>query len=234
MRLALKDLLRTLLGVAVWIVGLLLAAVVVFPSITPAQLVGALGVGSIAVGLAFRDIFENFMSGIMIMARKPMRIGDVIEVNDIEGQVEEITIRDTHIRRLDDELVLLPNSMIFKNAVSIKTDRPERRHEIVVGVAYGEDAERARSVILEAVQGLEIISATRGVDVFAREFNSSSIDFTVRWWAGSRPRDMHETRSAVVLTIKAALDREKIEIPFPYRTLTFKHPLEVTSQVATD
>jgi len=227
MRSALKDLLATLLGVTVWIFGVLLAAVIVFPSVAPGQLVGALGVGSIAIGLAFRDIFENFMSGIMIMARKPMRMGDIIEVNDIQGRVEEITIRDTHIRKLDDELVLLPNSVVFKNAVTIKTDKNARRYEIVVGVAYGEDASKARTIILKAVQGVESINKDRDVEVYAREFGSSSINFTVRWWAGAEPRDMHQTRSDVILAIKAALDDENVEIPFPYRTLMFKEPLPI-------
>ena len=229
MRSALKDLLRTLFSVVIWIVGLLLAAVIIFPSITPAQLIGALGVGSIAVGLAFRDIFENFMSGIMIMARKPMRIGDIIEINDIQGRVEEITIRDTHVRKLDDELVLLPNSMIFKNAVSIKTDKAERRHEVVVGVAYGENAAQAKDLILKAVEGVDTINTNRGVEVYATQFGSSSIDFVVRWWAGSTPQEMHKTRSDVIISIKAALDDANIEIPFPYRTLTFTKPLQIAN-----
>ncbi|MAL10100.1 MAG: mechanosensitive ion channel protein MscS [Maricaulis sp.] len=225
MRRALIDLFQTLVGIFVWILGIFIAAAIVFPSVTPAQLIGALGIGGIAVGLAFKDIFENFMAGIMIMIRKPMSIGDVIEVDGVQGRVEEITIRDTYLRQLSGELVLLPNSLLFTNAVDIKTDRPKRRYDLVVGVAYDEDAAAARDVIQKAVEGLDDIDTDKGVEVYAREFGASSIDYTVRWWAGSAPKEMHKTRSSVVIAIKKALDDAGIEIPYPYRTLTFKEPL---------
>ena len=229
MRPALTDLIQTLAGVAVWVLGLLFVATILFPSVTPAQAFGALGIGGIAIGLAFRDIFENFMAGVMIMVRKPMRIGDTIEVNDILGRVEQITIRDTYIRKLSNELILVPNSMLFKNAVDIKTDRDLRRYDIVVGVAYGENADEARDVIQQAVESVEGIKKDKGVEVYAREFASSSIDYTVRWWAGSTQLEMHQFRSKVVLAIKAALNKADIEIPFPYRTLTFSEPLQLHS-----
>lgn len=227
MRRALIDLFQTLVGILVWILGIFIAAAIVFPSVTPAQLIGALGIGGIAIGLAFKDIFENFMAGIMIMIRKPMSIGDVIEVDGVQGRVEEITIRDTYLRQLSGELVLLPNSLLFTHPVDIKTDKPQRRYDIVVGVAYDEDAADAREVIQKAVEGLDDIDTERGVEVYAREFGASSIDYTVRWWAGSQPKDMHKTRSSVVIAIKKALDDAGIEIPFPYRTLTFKEPLPI-------
>lgn len=238
MRRALIDLFQTLVGILVWILGIFIAAAIVFPSVTPAQLIGALGIGGIAVGLAFKDIFENFMAGIMIMIRKPMSIGDVIEVDGVQGRVEEITIRDTYLRQLSGELVLLPNSLLFTNPVDIKTDQPQRRYDITVGVAYGEDAAVAREVIQKAVERVDDIDTEKGVEVYAKEFGTSSIDYTVRWWAGSMPRDMHRTRSFVVIAIKAALDKAGIEIPFPYRTLTFKEPLPLmrggTSETSGD
>lgn len=229
-RRALADLFETLSGIVIWIVGILIAATVLFPSVTPAQMIGALGIGGIAVALAFRDTFENFLAGIMILARKPMEIGDVIEVEDVRGEVEEVTIRDTYIRKRSNELVLVPNSVLFKNPVEINTDRPIRRYDIVVGVAYGEDAEQALKVIKTAAEGVEGIVEDKGIDVFAREFAASSIDYLVRWWADSDPGSMHQTRSAMVLAIKKALDEAGIEIPFPYRTLTFNEPLPVRQE----
>ncbi|TGY87807.1 mechanosensitive ion channel family protein [Marinicauda algicola] len=227
MRRTLADLFQTLTGIVIWILGILIASMILFPSVTPAQAIGALGIGGIAVGLAFRDTFENFLAGIMILAREPMEKGDVIEVEDVRGEVEEVTIRDTYIRKRSNELVIVPNSMLFKNPVEIDTDRDIRRYDIVVGVAYGEDATAALEVIRSAAEGVEGIVQEKGVDVFAREFGASSIDYTVRWWADSDPRRLHETRSAMVLAIKAALDEAGIEIPFPYRTLTFDEPLTV-------
>lgn len=233
-RRSLIDLFETLASIAVWLVGILVSITIVFPSITPANLLAALGLGSIAIGLAFKDIFENFLAGMMILSRRPMRIGDFIECDGVEGTVERITMRDTYLRRTDQQLVMVPNSMIYKNPVYVLTDREKRRFEIVCGVAYGENIGEARDVIKDALQELEHIDYNRAPEVFAREFGSSSVDFTIRWWSGSRPIDMHRSRDQVVEAIKRALDKAGIEIPFPYRTLTFKEPLPVNMKGVSD
>lgn len=217
----------TLSRSVIWLLGLLITATIIFPNLTPASLLTGLGIGSLAVGLAFRDIFENFLAGILILIREPMKIGDDIQCEGISGRVEQITIRDTYIRKRSGELVLLPNSFIFKNPIEVLTDRPKRRIELIVGVAYGEDVDAARQVIRDAFVDLKTVDKAQEIEVLAREFNSSSIDFVVRWWTGSTPIDEHRSRDEVVAAIKAALDRAGIEIPFPYRTLTFKEPLRI-------
>lgn len=230
MRESLKQLVDTVLSIGTWIVGLMIAATVVLPGLTPASLVAGLGVGTIAIGFAFQDFFQNFLAGILIMVREKMRIGDVIECEGIVGRVEHISLRETHVRKLSNELTIVPNSTLFKNPVEILTDKQQRRHEIVVGVSYDTDLETARDVIRKAMEKIVCIDQDRRVDIFAKEFNSSSIDFLVRWWAGSKPYDMHETRDAVIRAVKAALDTAGIEIPFPYVTNTFKEPIELHSR----
>lgn len=229
-RKSLCELFVTLFKVLIWTFGILIAVTIVFPSLTAGKLLAALGLGSVAVGLAFKDIFENFFAGILIMLRKPMRIGDFIECEGIQGKVELISVRETYLRRTDGQLVLVPNSFLFKNPLLILTDLELRRFDIVVGVAYGEDVAKAQTVIMRAVKSLDKINYDKPVEVYAREFNSSSIDFTVRWWAESTPLGMHESRDQMVTAIKEALDKENIEIPFPYRTLTFKEPLSIENK----
>ena len=216
---------RTLTRTLIWVIGILVAATVVFPNLTPTKLLAGLGVGSIAVGLAFKDIFENFLAGFLILLRKPMRIGDDIECEGLKGRVEEISIRDTFLRERSGELILVPNSFLYKNPVTVLTDQDLRRIQLVVGVAYDEDVDASRDVIARAMADVAATDSDRAVQVFAREFNSSSIDFVVRWWAKSAPIDEHRSRDKAVAAIKVALDEAGIEIPFPYRTLTFKEPL---------
>jgi len=222
---ALIELSQTLSSIGIWILGILIAMSVLFPSVKPSSILTALGVGGIAIGFAFKDIFENFLAGVMILLRKPMRIGDFIECEGVEGKIEEILIRDTYVRQLDGQLVLLPNAMLFKNPVYVRTERDVRRYEVTAGVAYDVDVGEAREVIREAVENLDIVSDNRPVEVFAKEFNSSSIDFNVRWWTDSSQIEMHKSRDLVIESIKKALDEAGMEIPFPYRTLTFKEPL---------
>ncbi|WP_375290191.1 hypothetical protein [Qipengyuania sp.] len=112
--------------------------------------------------------------------------------------------------------------MIFKNPVKILTDETLRRHEIVVGVSYDTDLDRAAEIITKAVSGAETVETDRGVEVYAREFNSSSVDYLVRWWSGAKPKEGWQTKDVVIRSIKRALDDAGIEIPFPYITHTFK------------
>ena len=234
MRASLKALAATVVKLLIWIVGLMIAAAIIFPGFTPAGMIAGLGIGAVAVGFAFQDIFENFFAGILIMLREKMRIGDVIECEGIIGRVEHITLRETHVRSLSNELTVVPNSLLFKNPVRILTDQTLRRHEIVVGVSYDTDLDDAAGVIRCALEALEGIDQDKGVEIYAQAFNSSSVDYLVRWWAGSTPKEGWMATDLVIRTIKRALDEADIEIPFPYMTHTFKEPLTITRPAAAD
>ena len=225
LRADLRQLFETLTRLAVWIFGILIALTVAIPSFTPAGAFASLGVGALAVGFAFQDIFENFLAGVLIMLRDKMNIGDAINCNGIAGKVERITLRETHVRQYSGELTVMPNSMLFKNPVEILTDQPLRRNEIVVGVAYDTDLDHARAVIEKALTTVEALDKDKGTVVFAQEFGASSVDFLVQWWTDTVAQDLRLTKSQVVFAVKAALDEAEIEIPFPYVTNTFKEPL---------
>lgn len=224
---SLVNLVETLVGVTIWVLGILIAMSIVLPGVTPANILAVLGLGSVAVGFAFKDIFENFLAGVLIMLRKQMRIGDFIRCQDVEGRIEMISLRDTHLRHLSNELVVVPNAYLFKNPVEVVTQSQQRRHEVEVGVAYDVDLDAARKVIHDAVAAAEHVQDDRPVEVYAKEFGDSSINFLIRWWAGSKPVDAHLSRDEVVRAIKRALDDAGMEIPFPYRTLTFKESLSI-------
>lgn len=227
-RASLKTLIDTLVRVAIWITGLFIAAVVVIPSLTPASLLAGLGIGAVAIGFAFQDIFENFFAGVLIMLREKMQIGDVIECEGIKGKVEHITLRETHVRKLSGELTVVPNSILFKNPVEILTDMDHRRFQVVVGVSYDSNLDHASDVIRRAVENAEDVLVTKGVDIFAQEFNASSVDFLVRWWAESSPRAGWDSKDKVIRAIKAGLDDARIDIPFPHVTHTFKETVPVS------
>lgn len=233
MRHNLVDVLSMLAGTGLWLMGILIALAIVFPTITPGKALTTLGLGSVAIGFAFKDTFENFLAGILILLREPFAIGDYVECEDIEGQIEEITIRDTHVRQTDGQLVVVPNHLLFQNPVRVRTDRDLRRTTIICGVAYGENVDDARKVIEDAVRRVDTVrDDVRDVQVFAQEFATSSVNFEVTWWTGSQPIDIRASRDQVVAAVKAALDEAGIEIRFPYRTLTFNEPLPVREQGA--
>lgn len=229
MRRALVDVILMLATVGIWLFGVLIAVTIAFPTITPGRALTALGVGGVAIGFAFKDVFENFLAGVLLLLREPFSIDDYIDCEDIEGQVEEITIRDTHVRQTDGQLVVAPNAMFFKNPVTIRTAKDVRRTTVICGVAYDEDVDKAREVIANAVRSVDAVrDDVRDVEIFAQEFADSSINFEVTWWTGSRPIDIRSSRDKVVAAVKRALDEAGIEIPFPHRTMTFKEPLSLT------
>lgn len=231
MRRSLKELFTLLTAIFVWVTGIMIAAVIVFPGLTPASILAGLGLGSVAIGFAFKDVFENFLAGIIILFRREMRIGDYIECEDIEGRVEHIAIRESHILQTDGQLVVVPNSILFKNPVVVRTHQEIRRITIICGVAYDVDVGEARKVITKAVEACDTVEqSTKPIQVFAQEFAASSINFEVTWWAGSKPVEVRTSKDQVIESVKTALDDAGIEIPFPYRTLTFKGSVPVDMQ----
>jgi len=227
MRRSLRDLLVRLISIGVWGLGFLLSAMVMFPGLTPARALGALGLVSIAVGLAFKDIFENFFAGILILWRFPFERNDYIECEGLVGRVEDVMVRMTIIQKQTGELVVIPNSMLFKNPVQVLTYQTHRRTTISSGIAYSEDVSEAVDVIRKAVETCETVNTDHAVQIFPKEFASSGIEIEVTWWTGARPVELRQSRGEVITAIKSALDDAGIEIPFPYRTLVFKEPIAI-------
>lgn len=224
-RKSLQALFVRLLTIAVWVLGLLFAAMVLFPGLTPAKALGAVGLLSVAIGLAFKDIFENFFAGILILWRFPFEEGDVIECEGIMGRVEAVEVRNTCIRKTTGELVVVPNLFLFKNPCHVLTNRVKRRVSVTVSVGYCEDLAATVGVIEKALEACETVREDEVVQVFPQAFADSGIDIEVTWWTGSTPFAMRQSRGEVVIAVKKALDEAGIEIPFPYRTLTFRDPV---------
>lgn len=221
MRYALIEALTALVFISLWIRGSLITSSVAFSTVTPADLLTALGLGSIAIGFAFKDIFENFLAGFLILLRESFALGDQIEQGSIEGSVERISVRETAVRQTDGQLVVVPNAALFQNPVTVRTNRGTRRTSIICGIGYGENADCARDVIHDAVVSVDSVrDDVRDVQVFAHAFGSPSVDFEIACWTGSQPVDIRRSRDEVVRAVKRALDREGIEIPFPQRAVT--------------
>lgn len=227
---SLQQLILRFVSILIWFFGFLIAAVVVFPGLDPAKALGGLGLLSVAVGLAFQDIFENFFAGILLLWKFPFENGDFIECEGIFGKVENIQIRMTTIRKTTGELVVVPNSFLFKNPVEVVTDQPIRRVNVTAGVGYGEDVGKSIEVIQKAVEACETVEKGQPIQVYASNFGASSVDIDVNWWTSSAPGKVRHSKGEIIIAIKAALDEAGIEIPFPYRTLTFAEPLSLVRE----
>ena len=230
LRSSLRFAISKIFAVGIWVIGLLMAATIVFPSVTPGKLVAGLGLTSVAVGFAFKNVFENFFAGLVVLMRNDVETGDVIRCEGICGRVEEITLRDTHLMTLDGRKIVLPNAMIFNSPVEILTKQSVRRQRLDVGVSYESDLAEARRAIRGALRELEGVSRQREPEVELTAFGGSSVDFAIYWWSGSEPADQRASRDAVVEAVKRALDDAEIDIPYPIQELRVERPLAVATQ----
>lgn len=215
--------------IVVWFVGILIISAIIFPSVTTANVLATLGLTSVAIGLAFRSIFENFFTGILILLREPFSIGDFIIVDSQQGYVYRISVQNTHLRKTDGSRVYIPNSKLYTNTVQILTDTPLRRKKIGCSVDFGTDVEKVRSVITKAVERCETVSKDKYIQIYVVSFSSNGVDFEIYWWAKSKPSDQRRSLDEVLTSIKKALDDEKI--PMTYSTsLCFNEPLFIQNK----
>ncbi len=217
----LQSLFGTMARVLVLVVGIFASAGVLFPGLSAGDLVGVLGLSSVAIGFAFKDIFQNFLAGILILAQRPFQINDQIEVVDFEGTVEEITIRSTFIRTYGGERVLIPNSTIYNSPITVRTAFDQRRTVFGTGIGYDEDIEEGREVILEALRNCEHVAKDPAPQVYVSSHGDSSVNFDCRYWTASRTADVRAAQNEVATAVKYALDEADIEIPYPHRTVEF-------------
>ncbi|MGI9055937.1 MAG: mechanosensitive ion channel family protein [Pyrinomonadaceae bacterium] len=216
----LSSLLARIGYILVIIFGLFVAIVVIFPGVSPGDLFAGLGIGSVALGFAFKDVLQNLFAGFLILIYRPFHIGDQIKINDFEGTVEEINVRATKIKTYDGERVVIPNNDLYMDAVLVRTAFPHRRTKIVVGIGYDDDHELARRILLDVLKNTEGVLETPAPDVNVYELADSSVNMRLLYWTDSQQSSTRKTADRVVSGVKAALDKAGIEIPFPQRVLT--------------
>jgi small-conductance mechanosensitive channel len=187
-------------------------------------LVTTLGIGSLAVALAAQAALSDTISGFIIMIDRPFRIGDRIEILELDtwGDVEDIGLRSTRIRTRDNRMVIVPNSVISKSlVVNYAYPNTDYRIQIHVGVAYDTDIEEARNILIQAVSKVEGVDPERPVEALFLEFGDSALIFRVRWWLASYV-DTRRMFDKVNTAMYNALNQAGIEMPFPQRDVNYK------------
>jgi small conductance mechanosensitive channel len=164
------------------LLGLLIALVIAMPGFTPGQLVSVLGLSSVAIGFAFRDILQNFLSGILLLLSEPFRIGDQIKSGDFEGTVSNIETRATFIVTYDGRRIVVPNSTLFVNPVIVNTANEKRRLEYDITLPRDTDIPKFRHLILRTMMPLPHVLKEPGPDVLLIGFTDKDATLRLRWW----------------------------------------------------
>lgn len=209
--------------------GLLVALSVIVPSFKASNLIELLGIGTVAVGFAFRDILQNFFAGLLLLLTEPFRIGDQIVVGEHEGTVQAIESRATTIQTYDGRRVVIPNTILFTQAVTVNTANEKRRSGYDVGIGVGDDIEEARSAILRTILGVEGVLADPAPQVLVVELADYSVKLRVWWWTEPPQRmQVLQVQSRVLQTIKQTLIECGIDLPYPTQQILFHDQTEET------
>ena len=204
--------------------GFLIALVIIIPGFSPGQLVSALGIGSVAIGFAFKDIFQNLLSGILILLSEPFRIGDDIIVNNMEGTVEDIQVRATYLRSPDGRRLVIPNATVYTSAITVNTAYHRRRCEFIVGIGYKDDIELARQTILKILDKQRNILSQPAFSVNVAALADFSVNLQVRWWIDTKDTSTGASISEIQMQVKEAFENVGISIPYPIQEVSIQRP----------
>lgn len=182
-----------------------------------AALIGSLG---LAAGMALSGSLQNFASAFIIFVFKPFEIGETIKYKDIVGKVKEIKIFNTVVQTFDKPHVYIPNNELTTNVITNYSRNPVRRAELNIGVSYNSDLKKTKEVITKTLENLEYVLEDPAIRTGINELGDNSVNFKAYYYVNSEDyiKTIFETHEA----IKVALDKAKIELPFPNLTVNIK------------
>ncbi len=177
------------------------------------------GALSIGIGFGLQSIVSNFVSGLILLAERPIRVGDVVSVKGEEGRVRRIHVRATEIETWDRASVIVPNSELITQMVKNRTHTDTfARGMITIGVSYDSDVARAREILLEIATEHPLVMQTPGPFCFVTGFGDSAVNLDLGWVVRNII-DGGRTKSEICLAILARFKAEGIDIPYPHRTI---------------
>jgi len=176
-----------------------------------------LAAAGLAIGLSLQGTLSNFAAGVLLIIFRPFKVGDFVDAGGIAGIVEEIQIFSTQMRSGDNKQIIVPNGQIMGSTITNFSTKPTRRLDLVIGVSYGDDLKKVRSVLEDILAKDERILPEPAPTIGVLELGDSSVNFAVRPWVNSG--DYWPLLFDLQETIKVRFDQEGISIPFPQRDL---------------
>jgi len=197
--------------------ALLLVAIVIASldqlGVNTTSLLAILGAAGLAIGLALKDSLSNFAAGVMLIMFRPFKVGDFIEAGGTSGTVDTVNIFNTVLKTGDNREITIPNSGIYSGMITNYSARATRRIDLVIGIGYDDDLNKARELITAAIAGDERILQDPEPAVSLADLADSSVNINVRPWVNAS--DYWGVRSALLENIKSAFDNNGVSFPYP-------------------
>ncbi|MEZ8035704.1 MULTISPECIES: small-conductance mechanosensitive channel MscS [Vibrio] len=178
-----------------------------------ASVVAVIGAAGLAVGLALQGSLSNFAAGVLIVAFRPFKSGDYVEIGGVAGSVDSIQIFQTVLTTPDNKMVVVPNGSVIGSPITNYSRHDTRRIDLMIGVSYGADLQKTKELLTKICESDERVLKEPGVQVGVHTLADSSVNFVVRPWVSTA--EYWNVYFDLMQAIKEGLDKEGIEIPFP-------------------
>lgn len=207
---------------AQWLIIVLGAGVgltIVFPSVRPVDLLGGLGVVSIAAGIAFQTVLGNMFAGIVILSRGRFLVGDQIGVKDVRGTVTNITLNSTTIRSFDGRQVLIPNQIMHSELVTVQTGYEHVRTSVEVQIDAAADPARARRIAVDAMRAVSLVFDEPLPQALLTTLDKGALTLELRFWSGARQLETREAQHSVISSVLAAFIEADVRLADEIQTI---------------
>ncbi|WP_169836011.1 mechanosensitive ion channel family protein [Corynebacterium aquilae] len=199
------------------------ALTVVFPSIRPVNIIGGLGVVSVAAGIAFQTVLGNMFAGLVILMRQTPMVGDQVKMDEVAGTITDINLSTTTIRTFDGRQVLVPNGTLHSSVVTVQNRHEWIRTSFTVRIRRVEDYERARRIAVEALDGLDAVLSNPAPVAVLRGVEDGIATMEVRFWSGSQQLDTVSALDEAVIAVTTRLASAGVDVG-PDNAVVIHHP----------
>lgn len=217
----LRNVISRGIGVLVFLFGVYIILRVSGLTQLALTVVGGTGLIGLAVGIAFRDITENFLASIFLSMQRPFETGDLVEITGVTGYVQQLNVRTTILMTLDGNLVQLPNASVYKNNLRNFTTNANRRVDFVIGIGYDDSINEAQEIALKVLESHPAVLNDPEPSVLVDSLGSSTVNLRVYLWLNGREHSWLKVRSAVIRLVKRAFQKHGISTPDEAREVVF-------------
>lgn len=214
-------------GLLVMLAGLYLVLRIAGLTQLALTLVGGTGLIGLVLGIAFRDITENFLASLFLSLQQPFREGDLVEVAGVTGYVQRLTSRTTVLTTLDGNQLQIPNSTVFKSTLRNFTSNPNRRDDFIVGIGYDDSIPEAQEIALKVLADHPAVLDEPEPMVLVDHLGPSTVNLRVYFWLDGGLHSWLKVKSSVIRHVKRAFQDAEISMPDEAREVTFPHGVPV-------
>lgn len=220
------------IAAGVFILGLYMALRVSGLAQMAATVLGGTGLIGLVLGIAFRDIAENFLASILISMQSPFALGDLIQINEHKGIVQSVTTRGTLLMTEDGNHVQIPNALVYKSVIRNLTANPNVRYDFLIAVTYDNCVSTVQQIILNVLKGHEAVLANPEPHVLIEDLAASAVNLRVYFWVDSHAHSATKVRSSLLRLTKAALEQAGVVLPATAQKKAEQKPAAANQPVA--